>query len=615
MIATKIWNEDPHGVDMYLDFKDTFSVTEQGKVTLRLSCDSIFTVALNGEQVGFGSCLNFPDRKEYCSFDLTKSVKSQNELQVTVWHQGIDSQTYVNDDAYLAFEIVQNGKSLLTSGENTQCRVNNHFRQGYAKTITEQMGLSFYYDTTAEELPYRSAISYGKVRSYAKTCKNLSLLSRSPAEIIETENGYLIDLGKETVGFLDLDIECDTEKELLVAYGERLADGKVPRKISRRDFSVEVKLSKGRTHYLNAFRRLAGRWLEIETKDVKIHYLGIRVVEYPTAERNRRFSDPLIQKIYDTCVHTLRCCMHDHYEDCPWREQALYALDSRNQMLCGYYAFRGHEFQKENLILLSASRQRDGLLSICAPSGKNIPIPFFSLIYPMQVYEYVEHTGDRSILGKVGKTVQAIMTAFDNRVEENGLIASLPYPYWNFYEWSTYSENGSDLKRTADDIYQKRYDMILNSAYVYAYSFYDKLFGTSHDLTKTKKAIAETFYNEKTGAFRIRTDGDESSVLVNAFAILIGLGDGKLAEKLTGENDFVPITLSMNTFLYDALLKIDEKYKDWILNDIRRKYTVMLDAGATTFWETEKGWRDFGNAGSLCHGWSAMPLYYFCKWN
>ena len=37
----------------------------------------------------------------------------------------------------------------------------------------------------------------------------------------------------------------------------------------------------------------------------------------------------------------------------------------------------------------------------------------------------------------------------------------------------------------------------------------------------------------------------------------------------------------------------------------------MLDKGATTFWETEKGEADFGGAGSLCHGWSAIPIYYF----
>lgn len=36
--------------------------------------------------------------------------------------------------------------------------------------------------------------------------------------------------------------------------------------------------------------------------------------------------------------------MHEHYEDYPWREQALYAFDSRNQALYGYYAFGNYDF-------------------------------------------------------------------------------------------------------------------------------------------------------------------------------------------------------------------------------------------------------------------------------
>ena len=68
----------------------------------------------------------------------------------------------------------------------------------------------------------------------------------------------------------------------------------------------------------------------------------------------------------------------------------------------------------------------------------------------------------------------------------------------------------------------------------------------------------------------------------------------------------------MKPFKYDALLKTDrEKYKTVILEEIRQTYKKMLDEGSTTVWETIKGGSDFGNAGSLCHGWSAIPVYYY----
>ena len=70
----------------------------------------------------------------------------------------------------------------------------------------------------------------------------------------------------------------------------------------------------------------------------------------------------------------------------------------------------------------------------------------------------------------------------------------------------------------------------------------------------------------------------------------------------------------MKAFKYDALLKTDEsKYKNIVLNEIRKDYKAMLDAGATSAWETADGASAFGNAGSLCHGWSAIPVYYYHK--
>ena len=58
--------------------------------------------------------------------------------------------------------------------------------------------------------------------------------------------------------------------------------------------------------------------------------------------------------------------------------------------------------------------------------------------------------------------------------------------------------------------------------------------------------------------------------------------------------------------------KIDKEYfSSLVLDDIDKLYTSMIDFGSTTVWETELGESDFDNAGSLCHGWSALPIYYY----
>ena len=71
----------------------------------------------------------------------------------------------------------------------------------------------------------------------------------------------------------------------------------------------------------------------------------------------------------------------------------------------------------------------------------------------------------------------------------------------------------------------------------------------------------------------------------------------------------------MKPFIYDALLTVGDKYKQFIIDDIKCVYKKMLDYGATSFWETELGWEDFHFAGSLCHGWAAMPIYYYTLLN
>ena len=80
-------------------------------------------------------------------------------------------------------------------------------------------------------------------------------------------------------------------------------------------------------------------------------------------------------------------------------------------------------------------------------------------------------------------------------------------------------------------------------------------------------------------------------------------------------DELVPMSLSMKTFKYDALLKTDEaKYKERVFEEIRSDYKRMLDADSSATWETVDGAVAFDNAGSLCHGWSAIPIYYYHRY-
>lgn len=79
------------------------------------------------------------------------------------------------------------------------------------------------------------------------------------------------------------------------------------------------------------------------------------------------------------------------------------------------------------------------------------------------------------------------------------------------------------------------------------------------------------------------------------------------------EDKLIPATLSMNIYVFEGLLR-NGGHKRYDLGRIEQLWGAMLNRGANTFWETSDGAKAFDKAGSLCHGWSAVPLYIFRKY-
>jgi len=625
-----IWAAVPASPDTYADFVDGFA-WDGGDLRLRISADSNYAVWLNGLFVASGQYPDFPHDKVYDEIDLVPyALAGENRLCVTVWHYGKGNMGYYPGKAALRYEIWGGNELLCASCEGTLARLSPTYQNGLQKTITGQLGFSFRYDMTKEDDWLRGsgegfapcAVVEQDLPMRLRPQKRCTVGEPLPCTCIKEENGthFLYDLGRESVGYLCVEIESTAEQEVLIAYGEHIVDGGVRRIIGGRDFSVQLRLKKGRNVYKNPFRRLGLRYLELFGEaEMRIGMMTVAPVDYPVRQTEKLPPmDALQRRIYDTCIRTLRMCMHDHYEDTPWREQALYAMDGRNQMLCGYYAFREFEFARANLLLMSKDKRGDGLLSICTPSSDDLTIPSFSLHYFTEIWEYTLHSGDDSLAREVFPKLKRLMHAFTGRMEDGLAPVFTQKCHWNFYEWS------EGLSGALFQAEEKRFDAALNCLLAIALRAMAKIaqaIGERDEYSALAQEVARAarmrFYNEKTGLYTNSTADDTPSELVNALAVLCGAVQGEEAECIAArlaqeDNGLTGATLSMLCFKYDALLVADrEKYRGYIIEDIARRYEKMLDAGATTFWETEQGESDFDNAGSLCHGWSAMPVYYY----
>lgn len=628
-----IWENAQAKQDEHAEFFTRFSYQKtQGALKLLVSVDTDYGVYINGKFVDFGQYVDYPYYKVYDEIDITNYVQDgENTLAFEVWYAGRKKRACFMANAGLFFEVLAQDSVIACSGEKTQSRLSKTYANHRGKYVTSFIGFTYAYDATKEDdwtaiggVDFTdSAVDENRERpKIVRPVKKLITGAPIKGKLIKREgNRYLFDFGRELAGVYRLKCISNAEQSVTLSYGEHIADGWVRRKIYNYDFSFDYKAKAGVNDYFGYCCRLGLRYMEI-TAETALENLEIELYsrDYPLKEKPFQTKDKDLQAIYDVCKETLKLCMHEHYEDCPWREQGQYVMDSRNQMLCGYYAFDEYVFARECIRLFALDKRDDNLLSIRVPADPaETVIISFNLHFYTQVREYGDYANDWAFVSEIYPKLQSVLQVFIDHYKTQGrgkLLPILVAPnYWNFYEWTSGLSGGEKGKEPM------RYDVVLNCLFslalqnmAYICKKIDKPHKEYETIAKNlNEQIHKTFFDNH-GGYSMYGDGGHYSELGNALAVLCGAGDAcakQIAQTLASENDWVQISLSMKCFLYDALLKVDKtKYRAYVLDDIKRVYSKMLKQGATAFWETELGEKDFGGAGSLCHGWSAIALYY-----
>ena len=377
---------------------------------------------------------------------------------------------------------------------------------------------------------------------------------------------------------------------------------------------------------MNPLKRTGLRYIQlfVRARSVRLFYAGVMPTVYPVSRQPFfHTADRLHQRIFEVSCDTLINCMHEHYEDCPWREQALYAMDSRNQMLCGYYAFGEYNMPRESIRLLSLSLREDNMLELCAPARISITIPSFTAMFVVQLQEYLLFSGDKAFAREMLPTAQTIVDNFIARRNADGLIPVWEdKAYWNFYEWQPYLEG---YQKDKPDTEAGRVDAPMNCFAILAMTcLADMMRMLGEDGSEYLKAAEalraathQRFWNDAEGYYysfansKARWHGAE---LTQALAVCAGVCPeeqlDRVLERLTNST-LTPVTLSYSIFQIDALMTRPQTYSRWVFDHVAEVWGSMLHRNATTFWETIVGAWDFSNAGSLCHGWSAVPIYLY----
>ena len=674
-----IWNGEK-GVNQYVCFRKEVDLP-LGSTQLYISCDTNYSVWINGQWIEFGQYLAYPENKHYDVIDISEYVKKgANTVCILVYYQGISTFSYSVGKPGLFYAIkTENG---FISNENTFTKKASGFVDGEIELITWILGPGFSFDARNDEswtLPdYKMDNSWkkaspceeDKVFTYEmkkRPIKKLQLEKtngqlliggefcyRSEDKIIsrkmqnaflrkddsfyKEENGeilivkdntfIILDLGAETAGYFNFEITANEGVKVDISYGEHLCDMRVRAfDHNGNKFAFDYVSKEGKQSFQNFFRRLGGRYIQLNFTNVKspvvIHSAGMLRAIYPVEQTARlSLGDSLDKKIYETSIRTLRECMHDTFEDCPWREQGLYGFDSRNQGLFGYSVFKNgnYRFVKASLRLLGDSLGEDGILSICALTDtKNFRIPSFTLFWVVFVAEYVLYSGDIDFAKEILPKIKKVTDEYFKNYDGSPIKRIIGENYWNFYDWKGILAGehfGEHFSAETDVLCNIIAAFAVKKAISIATAAEDKEYIVKlKELAKRLKETVNTyFYDEKTGLYKTLLNGDHTCQHAQAFALLTGIAiNPKACEKalLNPPEGMEVVALSTSQFKYEALLKNRKNYA-FVLDEVRRIWGNMLYDGATTFYETEEGVRDL-MAGSLCHGWSAVPIYVYEK--
>ena len=365
--AKAIWPDGEKKLNRYVRFQTEFYLESSKEVQFFICADTKYELYINGNLAGFGQYEDFPDEKVYDAYDISKFVKDGNNLvSILAYSQGENSFHHLTGLPMVIFLAKSLDGIVLRSDENVLCADAQEFLQGKTEPLTYQRSFNFGFDLRGDDgwrenkvsSIYQSAFvcDDSKITYIPRPIKNLVLgkdicgkvinqgvfavsdgetvsekmqysflAYREEEKVIEKDGDYILpkcenvfwilDLGKETAGYITLEIEAEDGAVLDIAIGEHLADLRVRSYVGGRNFAFRCVCREGRQKIRFLVKRLAGRYLQIFShKGIKKAVAGLTEVNYPlgfTGDFN--IGDRLFKRIYDVSKDTLSLCMHEHY--------------------------------------------------------------------------------------------------------------------------------------------------------------------------------------------------------------------------------------------------------------------------------------------------------------
>lgn len=270
-------------------------------------------------------------------------------------------------------------------------------------------------------------------------------------------------LSGEKTGFLELEVECTGDVQLMAGFDEILLNKDINIHRINTIGVVIWKLKKG-SYTLLTNEPYSLKYLKLINKSgdalVKVKSLRMKEFAFDYKDEGLKSENKTLNAIYDAAVSTFRQNTLDIYMDCPSRERAGWLCDSFFTSRVEY-ALTGKSLVEKNF--LENFIYSDGvpgipeeMLAMCYPSDFDIEkqfIPQWAMWYVIELEEYLKRSGDRELVDAAKEKMEALLGYFRGFENEDGLLENLES--WQFLEWSAANTYVNGVNYPTNMLYAK----------------------------------------------------------------------------------------------------------------------------------------------------------------
>ena len=324
-------------------------------------------------------------------------------------------------------------------------------------------------------------------------------------------------------------------------------------------------------------------------------------------------SDKELERIYEVGIHTALCCAHDTYEDCPFYERYQYVGDTRIQALISYEGTGCGELGRKAILDFQRSQGVNGLTQSRFPSCLPQYIPGYSLFWILMIEDYLRYFPDSGFRHSLIRGIEGVVEYYASLVDHATGLAGHP-GFWGFTDWTDDWGGGdpSRDKKSPTAIENLLFACALQSAAGLARQDGNEYF--ARRWMKMRRdildAVNKHLFDRERGLYIDVPGHDWISRHAQALAVIAGAVSEEflpsvhraLLEKIPGLTE---CSLYFQFYVMEALRLLGdtqgvlEAMAPW--RECLRKSPWL-----TTFPEVP----DADRARSMCHAWSASPVYF-----